>query len=129
MLETEDAATIWEAYDPTITDWRKYVPNDGRLWTWPTSLCHGWGAGVVPVAAEFLLGIAPVTPGFGTVSLDPCREIPWSFEATVPTPHGTIRVEREKECGAIHYTIPRATRLTPETQARIAGNVFSVSYS
>ena len=119
MLETEDAATVWEAYDPAMTDLRKYLAVEGRLWTWPTSLCHGWGAGAIPVAAEFLLGITPAAPGYGAVALAPCRQIPWSFEATVPTPLGLIRVERATRGGAVHYTIPKGMRLTPETHARL----------
>jgi len=119
MLETENSATVWEIYDPAMTDLRKYFGNGGPLWTWPLSLCHGWGAGSIPIAAEFLLGIAPAAPGFGAVALDPCRQIPWSFEATVPTPLGLIRAERTTRNGAIHYTIPKRMSLAPGTQYRL----------
>ena len=128
MLETEDSATVWELYNPEVTDLRKYIGLDGRLWTWPISLCHGWGAGAVPIAAEFLLGINPVAPGFSTVDIKPCTEIPWSFEAAVPTPHGIIRVERERERGIIHYTIPKGIQLTPETKAGILKNGICTTF-
>ena len=119
MLEREDAATIWEIYRPWITDLRKYFGDVGELWTWPYSLCHGWGAGAVPVAARFLLGIESVAPAFGTIALSPCTGIPWTFSATVPTPHGPITVTREKPEGIVAYRIPRAIQLTPQTAARI----------
>ena len=116
MLEREEAATLWEVYDPQVTDIRRYFGNMGTLWTWPYSLCHGWGAGAVPVAARFLLGIEPVTPAFGTVALRPCTELPWSFSATVPTPYGCIAVERETKRGPVVYRIPEGITLTPESR-------------
>lgn len=123
MLEREDAATIWEVYRPDVTDIQKYFGNGGPLWTWPYSLCHGWGAGAVPVATRFLLGIEPVAPAFGVVTLDPCITIPWTFSATVPTPHGHIRVKRQEKDGPVQYYIPRAIEVTPETETRIGENI------
>ena len=75
MLEKEDAATVWEYYDPSLTDLRRFVSHVDIDFDWPTSLCHGWGAGAVPMTTELLLGIQSVEPGYGKISLRPTTEI------------------------------------------------------
>jgi hypothetical protein len=44
-----------------------------------------------------VLGIAPVTPGFGKVRIAPhLGHLKWA-EGTYPTPHGPIHVRHEKQ--------------------------------
>jgi len=127
MLETNDSATLWETcYDLPPSDLRRYFGCVGDLWTWPVSLCHGWGAGAVPLATQFLLGIVPAAPAFARIALAPCGNIPWRFTADVPTPRGIIHVVKEKKTGDIRYTIPKSIKLVPETQARV-GQGFKVN--
>ena len=114
ILQNEDASTIWEKYDPRITDLRKYYGHFELGWDWPLSLCHGWGSGAVPLALRYLLGIRPAGPGFGSISIAPALEIPWAFEATVPTPHGIISVERSEESGPVRYALPGSIELEGE---------------
>lgn len=132
MLETEDSATLWEFYDPTLTDMRRYSIFHGVFWAWPVSLCHGWGAGAVPIAARHLLGIEPTGPGFETLALKPCLDIRWSYQAEVPTPRGLIRLTREKPGGEIVVEAPKGIRVMPETNVRSGGhsrgfNIYTVT--
>ncbi len=111
MLETEDAATVWEYYDPSVRDLRRYVSHLDIDFDWPTSLCHGWGAGAVPLTTELLLGIRPTKPGFAEVALEPTLDIPWDFEARVPTPLGSISVHCEN--GQLpRYTMPEGIAIS-----------------
>ncbi len=123
LLEREQAATLWERHSPDLTDIRKYF---GPNWEWPYSLCHGWGAGAVPVAMRFLLGVEPIEPAFGMVALRPCTGLSWTFSAKIPTPHGCIRISREKEGDPVLYRIPKDIALAAETLVR-AGVDFHVS--
>lgn len=111
MLETEDSPTLWEWYDPNVRDLRKYGNGCSITNTWATSLCHGWGAGLVPIATRHLLGITPTSPGYRTVSLKPHCPLPLAFQATVPTPAGPIKVERNAPHEPIHYSIPAGIRV------------------
>ena len=111
LLEREDAATLWELYDPEVRDLRKYYSHLELGWDWPLSLCHGWGSGAVPLATRWLLGIEPTRPGFGAVAIDAVSEVPWTFEATLPTPHGPIRVQRRAAGGEILYEVPPAVEI------------------
>jgi len=107
MLEREDAATIWELYDPEVTDLRKYYSHLELGWDWPLSLCHGWGSGAVTLVTRHVLGTRPTRPGFGAIAIAPALEMRCAFDATVPTPRGPIRVKRLREQGRITYIIPR----------------------
>jgi len=105
MVEREDAATVWESYDPRITDLRRYSSGGDVTWYWSTSLCHGWSSGLVPLTQRWLLGIEPVKPGFAEVRLQPAPAAPGAFDATVPTPHGPIRVRREAATEPVRYQL------------------------
>ena len=111
MLENEDSATLWELYDPNIRDMRKYSVACLTNWICPTSLCHGWGAGLVPIAARHLLGITPTRPGYRSITLQPLLELPWSYRAVVPTPEGAITVERDDPKGPVRYSVPSAIKI------------------
>lgn len=86
---------------------RRFASHFEIDYDWPTSLCHGWGAGAVPFATRLLMGIQPLKPGYRSVSLNPCLEVPWSYQASVPTPWGPIRIERGGAGEVPFYRIPR----------------------
>jgi len=121
MLEVEDSATLWEYYIPEIRDLRRYSSHLDIDFPGPTSLCHGWGAGVVPLTTELLLGINPTQPGFSEVLLKPVANLPWSYQATVPTPSGPISIQKDKEDSTIRYRIPKgiSVRKDPSTSSNI----------
>ena len=83
-----------------------------NTWPWPVSLCHGWGSGCVPIATQLLLGITSTSPGYRSIHLDPVREIRWSFRAVVPTPEGSISVQRDRPTGPIRYSVPKSIQVT-----------------
>ena len=105
LIESEQSATIWERYEPSISDMRKYF---GRNWEWAYSLCHGWGAGAVPLTTRFLLGIESIKPGFKTINIAPCSGLDWSFNATIPTPYGGIQVNKKTRMEKSYIKFPKA---------------------
>ncbi len=63
------------------------------------SLCHGWAAGPTAWLMEHVLGIAPASPGFGTVTVRPhLAELTYA-RGTFPTPRGLIEVSHERGAG------------------------------
>ena len=56
------------------------------------SLCHGWAAGPTAWLMEHVLGVAPASPGFGTVTVVPHLGDLTYARGTFPTPHGVIEV-------------------------------------
>lgn len=109
QIEHHDSATVWESYEPEVADFRKW-----GLHAWPKSLCHGWSSGLVGLAARHLLGLVPKSPGFKAVGMLPPVDLPWTFQATVPTPEGPIEVMRDEPDGPIRYRLPDTVRaVTP----------------
>jgi alpha-L-rhamnosidase len=109
MVETNDAATIWESFEPQVRDFRKW-----GLHAWPKSLCHGWGSGLVPLLQRWLLGLENLAPGWSRVRLHkPAMEM--GFSATVPTPFGPIRVDREPG-RAPKYQLPSGIDVEPQAE-------------
>jgi hypothetical protein len=111
MLEHERAAAVWEIWSHEVDDHRKYSSHYDLNWPYPVSLCHGWGAGAVPIATRHLLGIEPVAPGFAEVRLDPALAVPWAYRATVPTPLGAIAAERDGAGAPVRYRLPQGMRV------------------
>ena len=61
------------------------------------SLCHGWASGPAPFLTKYVLGIRPFAPGMKAVRFAPeLGDLSWA-KGTVPTPHGVITVELEKD--------------------------------
>ena len=73
--------TLWELVEP-----------DGTVSTGATSLSHGWASGPTGALSNYVLGIEPVTPGFGTWSVRPLTgDLTWA-QGQVPTPVGALVV-------------------------------------
>jgi hypothetical protein len=58
-----------------------------------TSLCHGWAAGPTAELSKYVLGAAPVTPGWGEFQVAPQTLGLRSAAGKVPTLLGAIEVE------------------------------------
>ena len=104
------ATTFWEGFE---IDW---MPNSARIdelvpagqrdihgdfgdYCYPGfrhSLCHGWAAGPTAWLMEYVLGIAPASPGFATVKVTPHLAGLSYARGTFPTPHGLIEVSHEQ---------------------------------
>ena len=72
------------------------------------SLCHAFSTAPVLFFERFLLGIRPLTPGFGTFLFAPqSGDLTWA-KGEIPTPHGNIRVEwtRTAETLSVELRIP-----------------------
>ncbi|HEY0009905.1 MAG TPA: hypothetical protein VGB55_14350 [Tepidisphaeraceae bacterium] len=112
MLERESAATLWEIWSHDVNDHRKYSSHYDLNWPYPNSLCHGWGAGAIPLATRHLLGIESTAPGFTAVRLNPALDVPWAYHATVPTPLGPITAERDAPGAPVQYRLPKGMQIT-----------------
>lgn len=103
-------------------NWLKLL-DEGWKGAWTTTECmgmitKGWGDESHPdtaIASHFstyLLGVAPVTPGFRTFSVQPqpTREVRWA-KGLVPTPHGAVAVswDASGETFKLALTVPKGT--------------------
>lgn len=104
------ATTFWEGFDidwmPNSAPINELVPPGKRdihgdfgdycYEGLRHSLCHGWAAGPTAWLMEHVLGIAPASPGFATVTLNPHLAQLTYARGTFPTPHGLIEVTHER---------------------------------
>ncbi len=124
MLEENDAATIWEWYEPEVTGLRKLDLGMNLLdpvkTSIPKSLCHGWGSGTVALTTRYLLGIEPVAPGYSKVLQRKPADLPWTFEASIPTPHGPIHIEKTEADGEINYHWPKEIEIVTKNAEQSA---------
>jgi hypothetical protein len=80
MLANGPRTTMWESIGPFGG------PPPGGSWD------HGWSSGAAPALTSFVLGVQPVSPGFGTFTVRPhVGDLLWA-KGSVRTPHGPIRV-------------------------------------
>ena len=95
MSWMENACRIDQFPQPGLGD----VHADNGGWCYQGlrhSLCHGWAAGPTAWLSEHVLGVAPASPGFKTVRIQPhLGDLQW-VRGTVPTPHGVIEVTHVK---------------------------------
>lgn len=84
MLEAS-ATTFWEDFADDES-WAMYGRRYGR------SLCHAWASGPAFLLPRLLLGLRPLADGWSRVAVDPCLLDVESADASVPTPHGPLRV-------------------------------------
>ncbi len=106
ILESQDAACVWELFDPNITDRRRLSSHFTLNCDWPISLCHAWGSGSVGYAARYLLGVEVLQPGYGAIALRPECGFDWQVQASIPTPHGTLRFSRDKAGAPLQVQVP-----------------------
>lgn len=76
---------------------------------WPSgrhtrSHCHAWSAAPAHFLSAYVLGVRPLSPGYGTVAIEPHHSgLEWA-EGSVPTPHGPIWVRWDAD--GLHYELP-----------------------
>lgn len=75
------ATTLWESFTGQ---------THPLLWT--RSWCHAWAAMPAYILGAWVLGVRPLTPGFGTVLIAPQLGDLQQASGRVPTPHGIISV-------------------------------------
>lgn len=96
---TMDATTIWERWDSMLPDGRV---NPGDM----TSFNHYALGAVADWLHRSIGGLAPHTPGYGTVLIAPIvsEGIDWA-RASVDTPHGTAKVAWERRESEVHVEV------------------------
>lgn len=78
-----------------------------------TSLTHPWSAGVTKWLSEEILGIRPLSPGFGSFLAAPhLTPDVHSVRGSMPTPHGTVRYSFDLKTGRGRLVVPDGTRAT-----------------
>lgn len=109
MLE-QGATSFWEAYDERH-EGKQHLAFYGRRFG--LSLCHAWAAGPVALLSGSLFGLTPLEPGWRRFTAIPLRtDLAWAC-ATVPTPHGEIRIEVDGN--RVELRVPRGVRFDPAT--------------
>lgn len=76
------------------TFWEMWSMRGERL---TRSHCHGWSAAPTYFLSSYVVGVRPGGPGYAPVIVEPHpADLKW-LRATVPTPHGDVRVQWENE--------------------------------
>lgn len=101
-----------DSHDPGITHWEGIGPNGSLYEGAYTSMAHGWSTGVLPALTHQLLGARPTSPGYAAWEVRPFTgSVRWA-RGELPTPHGPLGVEWEREGDTFTLTVraPRGTR-------------------
>lgn len=56
------------------------------------SMCHGWSAIPIYFYGRYILGVAPISPGFSEFRAEPLLSVFERFSGKVPTPYGDIEI-------------------------------------
>lgn len=122
------ATTMWEDFD---LEWVKgakpidvllqkgeydvHGDNGGYCYRgYRHSLCHGWSAGTVPFASEYILGLKVKEAGCREILIEPMLgSLSWA-EGTLPTPYGdvNVRAEKKKDKLRIDYEAPQGVKIS-----------------
>ena len=92
---TYGPGTMWE----TIGPWGG-VPTDTHP-SWDA----GWSSGAAPALSEYVLGVAPMAPGFKTFTVKPHPGNLGAASGDVPTPFGSIHVSWTKRGKRLALTV------------------------
>jgi alpha-L-rhamnosidase len=104
MLESGTTIT-WEAWDQT------FKPNQD--WN------HAWGAAPANLLPRFVLGVQPLTPGWGRALVCPHPGSLTGAEGKVPTPRGPVSVSWTRGTGfRMELRLPTAVTARVELPAR-----------
>lgn len=121
MLD-QGATTMWEAYDP-VQRGAEHLAFYGR--PFGKSLCHAWGAGPAMLLPRAVLGLRPLAPGWREAAVAPALgDLDWAC-ATVPTPHGELHVEADRDGCTV--TAPRGVTVAAGGRRLPGGRSHRVS--
>jgi alpha-L-rhamnosidase len=114
LLTTEWGHMVNSGPDGAGTMWENIASSDGSPGLGSsTSLAHGWSTMPTSALSGYVLGIQPVTAGYGTWSVQPHPgDLSWA-EGQAPTPHGAVQVSWAGQGGvhqfAMNVTAPAST--------------------
>jgi alpha-L-rhamnosidase len=109
LFRAIDKAGLGDRYLDQLGPWKAML--DLGLTTWaekpePTrSDSHAWSAHPTMDLLRFVAGVAPATPGFGTVQIRPHLGSLSTLSATVPTPKGDVVVDYNKDGAVLHADV------------------------
>ncbi|MEI6518847.1 MAG: alpha-L-rhamnosidase C-terminal domain-containing protein [bacterium] len=85
---------------------------------WESSVGHPWGASPATYLVKSIAGITPLTPGWDTIEFDPQMCDLQSLKVTVPTPHGpvTANLQKNGEKTTGTLTIPKGIKVVVKNE-------------
>lgn len=105
-----------------VKSYWKIMIEGGATTTWEgfrgefhDSFNHAWSAGPVMLIYQSVLGLKPLTPGYGTFELHPALDLFDSFDSSFFIPQGIIKVKWERldqNSYNIKISTPEATQCT-----------------
>jgi alpha-L-rhamnosidase len=102
MPEGDPGNVLWEVMGP---DGTVHTPGINGSGDGATSMAHGWSTGPTSALSQYVLGIAPETPGYSTWSVDPNPgPLSWA-QGRAPTPHGALTVSWQKSAAAHQFVV------------------------
>ena len=97
----------------------KYKPNQD--WN------HVWGAAPANIIPRRLMGVEPLTPGFGTIRIKPqLASLDWA-EATVPTIRGGVRMSVENKAGSYTLKVTIPANMSAEVYLPLPSGKYAVT--
>ena len=123
----EGATSFWEKYVPSETG-TQHLAMYGR--PYGKSLCHAWGASPVYLLGKYYLGVRPTKPGYQEFEVRPALgDLEW-MEGDVPTPHGIIHVEMNRQQVKVLATAGNGWLVVGDQRVRIhAGQEALIRFS
>ncbi len=123
------ATSLWEVADTSMMgpglandlglgrdrERRPYEGDD--MFAEAGSLCHGWSAVPIWTNMAYILGVRPLTPGFGSFAVEPHTCGLPAARGVVPTPHGPIEVRWESARGTMWIDIRHPRQTAPASVA------------
>lgn len=109
-MMTNGPGTMWETIGPFGG-----VPTDTHP-SWDA----GWSSGAAPLLSEYVLGVAPTSPGFKTFTVTPHPGDLGAASGDVPTLLGTIHVAWTVTRGALSLSVKAPPGLTWTNKPRPA---------
>jgi alpha-L-rhamnosidase len=108
MTTVDPGGVLWEVMG---TDGTLHTPGINGQGNGSTSLAHGWSTGPTSALSQYVLGIAPTSPGYATWRVAPQPgDLTWA-QGQAPTPHGPLAVKwgRQRNTFSLAVTAPRGT--------------------
>ena len=97
----------------------KYKPNQD--WN------HVWGAAPANIIPRRLMGVEPLTPGFGTIRIKPqLASLDWA-EAMIPTIRGNVRMSVENKAGSYTLKVTIPANMSAEVYLPLPSGKYAVT--
>ena len=102
----------WEAWDA------QFKPN----LTWN----HAWGAAPGNIIARYLVGVAPLAPGYEKIAIAPQPGALTSFDAKIPTARGPVKVRYRKAESRLEFEVPVDATVTLPPAMNVTAGILTL---